>query len=341
MRASSWMVPGYAPQAEYILDVDSATHVTQDTSPVKFTVQVNSIPSTDQTYLQLDPGCQVGLEAFIMPNNIETFPVIDTESNYSAGFFSMQLVYDDDTIHDYAVNYMKPGIYSRTEALEAINSGLRDNLLETNDKSGNVNVCGEVFTLNCFYASVDPVSHFISLETFLLNAKNPFVEVYAKTAKEGTPKNVVRVDIWFSTELKNFLGVFSPTGPLHWVGDQSHVSKHGFQLDTLVAEMSTLAAGEHFLKTSVGNYPNRPCMLIVKSDLVGVGEYGTLGVCSIPGDNSTPIQLVQDSIKWMPATKLGRLFQFNIAIENDRDQLLPFRGGSVLVVIRIRNAALI
>ena len=184
MIGSSWMVPGTIPQAEYVLDVDSSTHVTENTSPFKFVVKVNNIASTDQAFLQLDPGCQIGLEAFIMPNNIETFRAIDGESNYSAGFYSMRIVYKDKTTHDYEVNYMKHGVFTRTDAIQEINRGLRESFLETNDKSGQVNVCGEVFTLNCFSAHVDDVSDFILLQTFPLIDDNPFLEVYAKTAKK-------------------------------------------------------------------------------------------------------------------------------------------------------------
>ena len=145
--------------------------------------------------------------------------------------------------------------------------------------------------------------------------------------------------MWFSNELKNFLGSFSPTGELGWIGEKSRVSKHGFVLDTLVAETATTGGiGKHFLQTKLGNYPNRPTMLAVKSDLGGVGNYGTLAMCSIPGDASEPIELIQNTIKWMPATRLGRIDQFGISIETDQDQLLPFRGGTILIVIRIQNA---
>ena len=196
--ASTWLLPSFIEEPEYVLDINSSVHVEDSMSPVQFTVKVADIKSTDKSVLFLNPDAKVALGAFIMPNNVEMFPVIDTVDNQSSAFFSMRLAYEDsESVHDYAVNYFDHGVCTTNDAIEQINRGLKNNFLETNNPASLINVCGEVFTTNCFHAHRDNVTDFIHLQTFTLGNANPFREVYEKTAKAGTPKKVKQIDMVF------------------------------------------------------------------------------------------------------------------------------------------------
>ena len=93
-------------------------------------------------------------------------------------------------------------------------------------------------------------------------------------------------------------------------------------LDSLVAETS-LRNGDAFLQTKLGAFPNRPTMLAVKCDLIGINEFGTLLVCSIPGSTEDPITFAQNDIKWIPITRFGQIDQFRISIQTINDDPLP------------------
>ena len=337
--ASTWLLPSFGGEHDYVLDINSTAHVDEYTpSPVQFTVKVTDVKSVEKSCLYLNPGARLALGALVMPNNVETFAVIDSIDNQSSAFFSMRLTYSDcDTAHDYAVNYMPHGVCTTNDVLEVINNKLRCNLLETNDTASTMNICGEVFSTNCFYAYRDGVTDFIHLQTFTLANDNPFCEVYEKTAKSGTPKKVKQIDIWFSDALKKFIGKLTPTGDLHWVGPAWHVEKYGYMLDSLVAETS-LTNGAHYMQTKLGAFPNRPTMLAVKCDLVGVSEFGTLAVAPIPGDSNQPISFVQNDIKWMPITRFGQIDRFRISIQTIEGDPLPYRGACILLVLTIQSA---
>ena len=339
--ASNWLLPSFAEEGAYVLDINSADHVAENRSPVQFTVNIANVKSLEKSCLFLSPGARVSVGTLVMPNNVESFPVIDTQDNQSAAFFSMRLTYtDSNEPHDYAVNYMPHGVITTDEALAIINDRLRLNFLETNDKTATLNICGETFSTNCFYAYRDEVTDFVHLHTATLADDNPFCEVYEKTAKPDTPKKVQRVDIWMSDELQHFFGKLLPNGDLHWTGKPYRVEKHGYVLDSLIAETS-LTNGKHYMQTHLAAYPNRTSMLAVKSDLIGSNQMGTLMVAPIPGDSSQPISYTQNNIKWMDVTRFGQIDSFRISIHTIEGRPLPYRGGCILLVLKIQNAPLL
>ena len=324
-----------------MLDINSTAHVDEYTSPVQFTVKIADVKSIEKKISMMSPGARVSVGTLVMPNNVESFPVIDARDNQSAAFFSMRLTYtDSEQAHDYAINYMPHGVCTTDEALDIINDKLRCNFLETNDKAATLNICGEVFSTNCFYTYRDNVTDFIHLHTATLANDNPFCEVYEKTAKPGTPKHVKRVDIWMSDELHHLVATCQKSADLPWCASPMRVEKHGHLLDSLIAETS-LTNGERYMQTKLAAYPNRPTMLAVKSDLIGVNQMGTLMVAPIPGDSSTPISYSQNDIKWMDITRFGQIDSFRISIQTIEGQPLPYRGGCILLVLKIQNATLL
>ena len=337
--ASTWLLPSFDAEKTYILDINSKAHVTEDSSPVQFTVDIANVKSIQRSCLYLSPGARISVGTLVMPNNVESFPVIDSKSNESAAFFSMQLTYSDsEEVHDYAINYMPHGVVTTEDALNIINQQLRSNFLETNDEIATLNVCGEVFSTNCFYAYKDEITDFIHLHTTTLADNNPFCEVYEKTAKKDTPKKVKRIAIWMSDELQHFFGLLLPNGDLKWTAPPFHVERHGYVLDSLIAETS-LTNGKNYMQTRLAAFPNRPTMLAIKSDLIDGNQMGTLMVAPIPGDANQPISYAQSNIKWMNITRFGQIDSFRISIHTIDGRPLPYRGGCILLVLKIENAA--
>ena len=251
----------------------------------------------------------------------------------------MAIVGTNEDVYEYPVTYMNHKVYTVETALDEIRQKLRDAFLLTNLSYGGVNVMGELFQLLCFYPHTDPVSDFVLLETYHdVAGDKVFSDLWTRTVIDSVkPKDVARIDIWFSMELKKFLGDFR-VGKWEPVGSASRVVRHGVALDCLVAEKVFSGNPCDWFHTVLGSCPNRRTVLHVKSNLIQQmseqpeNNFPTLAVCKIPADSNISIELMQPTIKWYKAARSGRVSQFRVALKDSDGELMPFTKGNILMV---------
>ena len=87
-----WAYPSTDNVTQFLLDINS---IENSTSAIEFEYNVSdkvgSLFHNGKLNLKASDVWSVALSNFSMPNNVETFPSIDTKSNLSAAFFSLDL----------------------------------------------------------------------------------------------------------------------------------------------------------------------------------------------------------------------------------------------------------
>ena len=73
---------------------------------------------------------------------------------------------------------------------------------------------------------------------------------------------------------------------------------------------------------------------LVTEDSVGK-SMGNIATCKVPMDG-TAIVLPPGDIRWKVLKRTDSISEFRISIVDVRGELLPYKGGNMLLVLRIR-----
>ena len=146
--------------------------------------------------------------------------------------------------------------------------------------------------------------------------------------------------MWFSTELKDFLGKFTaptagdPVAPFH------HVVKHGSRWTKWFLKLASHLKKNFYSLTTAkparANVQSFTHILIdlVASDSIGK-ERGTIATCRLPIDGNG-FTLPPGDTKWKPPKRTDSISDFRISIMDERGELLAYKGGNFSIVIRTR-----
>ena len=281
-RDSTWVFTASPKRNEYLLTVDSDRH--SAAGRVRVSNLNNSLNELDVSAYQ---DWEVGVESVSAPNNGEAFHSID-ENNQCMGFFVLNFTRSGVGGRDYCypVCYLPHERYSVQSLLADIRSNLAKMLLTTHSTEDGVNVVGEMFRVCVFNLHVDAVSDFVKLDSPGVNA---FMKLFIKKLtlyKPGVDSKLVRMNVWFSSELKNFLGKFVlPTG---WspIAPPRRVIVHDVALDEVVFEVTFPSNVFPYLMTKIGVNPNMRSLMHILSDLVlpdSIGSnLGSIATCRLP-----------------------------------------------------------
>ena len=193
-----------------------------------------------------------------------------------------------------------------------------------------------------FNTHVYAVSDFVKLNSSGV-CQDAFMKLFIKKLTLYKPRDdskLVRMNVWFSSELKIFWGKFvlptdwSPIAPPH------RVIVPDVALDEVVFEVTFPSNVFPYLMTKIGVNPNMRSLMHILSGLVlpdSIGSnLGSIATCRLPmhGDSSV---LPAGPTKWKALNRSGgTIADFRISIVDERRELLPYKGGNFSIVIRIR-----
>ena len=279
------------------------------------------------------------LESIPAPNNGEAFHSI-AEKNM--GFFTMSFTTTGEQGRDYyyPTCYFSHKRYSVRGVLEDIRERLVGMFPTSHLTAEGVNVVGELFRTYVFDPHIDPVSDFVKLDSPGLK-QTVFTQLFVKQLsiyKPGKDYKLVRMNVWFSTELKKKGKFITPPG---WAPSckPHHVVAHGVALDEVVFEVRFPSKTFHSIATNIAARPNMRTLLHILSDLVlpeSIGrEIGSIATCRLPIDSNS-IKLPPGPTKWKPLKCTDYIANFRISIVDEHGSLLAYKGGNFSIILRIR-----
>ena len=184
--------------------------------------------------------------------------------------------------------------------------------LTTHSTEDGVNVVGEMFRVCVFNPHVDAVSDFVKLDSPGV-CQDAFMKLFIKKLtlyKPGDDSKLVRMNVWFSSELKNFLGKFvlptgwSPIAPPH------RVIVYDVAIDEVGFEVTFPSNVFPYLITKIGANPNMRSLMHILSDLVlpdSIGSnLGGIATCRLP-IHADGIVLPAGPTKWKALKRSGGL----------------------------------
>lgn len=348
---AGWIYPRVDNVLHFTLDINSSETYS---SAVEFEYNVlnKSGPLYHNGKLNLRAADQwsVALSNFYMPNNFETFPSIDKESNLSAAFHNLQIFthyqYDDEdyfyTIKS-AVNHFPHGNYTPATILDTFNNQLDESISKmcSTEEGGKSTIKEFKNSVGKFY--VDTLSNFVHFDAVSHDhtlAKHPFTGVMLSNMKDGLlphKKSVIKdflirsIYIWVGKSVIDCLGEFDFTH-LWDSKKQSGITFHGEILDKLIFSYQFAhKTGERPYLISKGSIKrNKQAAVHVKTNLVHSysTDFGNLAVCAIPKESERNISYVPPKLIWRPLRSLN-VEKIKFKLTDEADNLLNYNNGHV------------
>ena len=202
---------------DYRLTINSERHPAHGLA-VAFRVKVSELNiSLNELELGDHRDWEVGVESVSAPNNGEAFHTI-SEKIQSMGFFTLGFTTMGAGGRDYfyPTCHLPHQHYSVSTVLGDIREKMVDMFPTSHSTGKGVNVVGELFRACVFDPHIDSVSDFVVLKS-VGSDQSIFSKMFVKLLSIYTPGDdckLVRMNMWFSTELKDFLAKF--TTPTAW-----------------------------------------------------------------------------------------------------------------------------
>ena len=255
-RSRGWAYPEVKEVTHFLLDINSINSSDSSSSAVEFEYNVSDkigpLFYNGKLNLRASDAWSVALSNFSMPNNFETFPSIDAQSNLSAAFVSVQFEVhytaggkNIETAIKIPVTHFPHRRYTSEEVLMTLRE-LIDKGLYSIDASETKKLISNEFWKSVADFYIAPDSGFVYIKAIPTAKPNPilehsFVTVLWKNLKEGVLPNKksdihdIRFKgafIWTGKHVIDYLGTFH--GKLWKEGKLSGDTFHGDVLDTLI-----------------------------------------------------------------------------------------------------------
>ena len=346
---SGWAYPSVDNITHFVLDINSIENY--DSSAVEFDYNIGDkagpLYHNGKLNLRASNDWSVALSNFCIPNNFETYPSIDKNTNLSAAFVSMQIythyVYaEDDYFYTikFPVKHFPHENYSAKDTLNTLNRLIDESLISiVKDEESNIVTEFRKSVAN-FYIDIESnFVHFKAISNDSLQSTHPFMQVLFSSLKEGIlphPKKDISnflirsVYIWAGTYIIDYLGEFDSTH-LWDNKKQSGVTFHGDILDRLIFSYQFAhKTGERPYLISKESYKkNKQNSVHVKTDLIATAhpnEFGNLAICAIPNDDIRNISFTPPKLIWRPIRGID-IEKIKFRLTDERGRLLNYSDG--------------
>jgi hypothetical protein len=367
-RSRGWAHPSLKEVSHFLLDINSIECSGSSSTAVEFEYNVSdkvgALFHNGKLNLRASEDWSVAMSNFSMPNNFETFPSIDAESNLSSAFLNMHIyahytVDEEDlgTVIKFPIRHFPHLKYTPEEVLATLRESIDKGFL-TIGKSGAEGLISKSFwsTVADFY--IAPDSGFVHLKA--ISAKKPdplqthaFNKVFFDNLKEGVlPYKkteigtflLVSTFIWTGTPVIDYLGKFDFS--ILWeAGKTSGTTFHGDVLDKLVFSYSFASASldRPYLISSKPCNLTRQSAVHVKTDLIATShpnDFGNLAICTIPQKEEHNISFTPPKLIWRPI-RGNNIEKIRFRLTDERGTLLNYNEGYTALTLLFKPTELI
>ena len=360
-RNRGWAYPEAKEITHFLLDINSRN---SSTSAVEFEYNISDTIGplfyNGKLNLRSSDAWSVALSNFSMPNNFETFPSIDAQSNLSAAYvciaFDVHYKIKEKKEPVEASIRLRPSHfphrrYTPEEVLATIKEFITKGLTEM-DKKGKKTIADKFWELIAHFY-IDPATGFVHLEA-RSNAviPHPFISVLWSNLRDdviGVDRKTVEdfilkgVYIWVGTHVFDYLGPFK--GHLWDAKKASGITFHGDVLDSLI--FSYLLTGPphrpYLISEKSCSIRVKESAVHVKTDLIASThptEYGHLAICTIPEEKERNLNFIPPNLIWRPL-RGNNIEKIKFRLTDEKNVLLNYNYGYAALTLLFKPTSFV
>ena len=359
-RNRGWAYPEVKEITHFLLDINSRD---SSTSAVEFEYNISDkigpLFYNGKLNLRSSNAWSVALSNFSMPNNFETFPSIDAESNLSAAYVCMEF-----DVHLKVKGPRKKPIetsirvrpchfphrrYTPEEVLVTIKDFITKGLTDM-DQKGEKTIADKFWELIAHFY-IDPATGFVHLkardntatphpfsEVFWNNLKDDLVPVEKSTVTSFVLKGIY---IWVGTHIFDYLGPFN--GHLWDAKKASGIIFHGDVLDTLIFSYLLTGPSRRPYLISKKSCSVKESAVHVKTDLIASThptEYGHLAICTIPEEKERNLNFTPPNLIWRPL-RGNNIEKIKFRLTDEKNVLLNYNYGYAALTLLFKPTSFV
>ena len=284
------------------------------------------------------------LEQFIMPNNVESFNVLDLHTNKSVGFIRivMEVKKKSSVGHFYSDEYHMPHKnYTVAQAVDWINFTIKDTWANKYTESQRTNAFGEFLVEKLCTGEVVPSSEYVQWTTHDLYSAN-FKAVHLQSLFKITKRSFVVAGklhhLWLllSNPLRDYLGGklsgFIEPPPTSNANDNQTIPT------TAVWELDYSTKAHPSISFTRSTVPGPITTLAVQTNIIeGADTLNELCTCIIPPEQHAVIQLgLATGAVWKRVRSNATLKAIHFVITTGDGRPMPFKGGVIYYLLYFR-----
>ena len=282
------------------------------------------------------------LEQFIMPNNVESFNVLDLHTNKSVGFIRivMEVKKKNSVGHLYSNEFHMPHKnYTVAQAVDWINFTIKDTWANIYTESQRTNAFGEFLVDKLCTGEIVQSSEYVRWNTHPPTAE--FETIHLRRLFKITKRKFVvagkLTHLWLllSDPLRDYLGGkmdgFINPPPTINTNNEMISSTAVWELDCAVKERPFIS----FTRSTV---PGPIATLAVQTNIIeGADTLNELCTCIIPPEQHAVIQLgLATGAVWKRVRSNATLKAIHFVITTGDGRRMPFKGGVIYYLLYFR-----